>query len=62
MEGIHLTEEQEAMRLRSLRILARIIVRAHLSSLANGEGGLSSRACGNDADDSARAKEDKNGA
>ncbi len=62
MEGQHLTEEQEAMRLRGLRILARIIVRAHLSSLANGEGGLNDGVSGNDADDSARAKEDKNAA
>ena len=33
----HLTEEQDALRLRGLRILARIIVRAHLTSQLNGD-------------------------
>ena len=32
----HLTEEQNALRLKGLRILARIIVRAHLNSQLNG--------------------------
>ena len=32
----HLTEEQNAQRLKGLRILARIIVRAHLTSQLNG--------------------------
>lgn len=62
MEGNHLTEEQDAMRLRGLRILARIIVRAHLSSLVNGDGGLGGRAEGHDVDENLRGGKSKNGA
>ena len=53
----HLTKEQEAMRLKGLRILARIIVRAHLSSLANGNAGLNGRIAVHDVDESARVRE-----
>ena len=53
----HLTKEQEAIRLKGLRILARIIVRAHLSSLANGEAGLNGRLCEDHVDESARTME-----
>ena len=58
----HLTKEQEAIRLRGLRILARIIVRAHLSSLANGHAGLTGGVYGDDVDDNARVREGKNAA
>ena len=34
-----LTREQEAMRLQGLRLLARMIVRAHLKSLIAGDAG-----------------------
>ena len=34
-----LTKEQEAMRLQGLRLLARMIVRAHLKSLIAGDAG-----------------------
>lgn len=34
-----LTKEQEAIRLKGLRILARIIVRAHLASLSGRDAG-----------------------
>ena len=34
-----LTKEQEAIRLKGLRILARIIVRAHLASLIESDAG-----------------------
>ena len=42
-----LTEEQDAMRLGGLRILARMIVRAHLASLADEEevGGTNDASC-----------------
>ena len=36
-----LTKEQEAMRLQGLRLLARMIVRAHLKSLIAGDAGRS---------------------
>ncbi len=36
--GRRLTKEQEELRLRGLRLLARIIVRRHLASLAHEEG------------------------
>lgn len=62
MEGNHLTEEQDAMRLRGLRILARIIVRAHLSSLANGNGGLNGRVGDHDLDADPNAGKGKNAA
>ena len=35
-----LTKEQDAMRLRGLRILARMIVRAHMSSLIDDAAGM----------------------
>ncbi len=62
MEGNHLTKEQNAMRLRGLRILARLIVRAHLSSLANGDGGLNGRVGDHDSDADPKARKGKNGA
>ena len=37
-EGLVLTEEQDELRLRGLRILARMIVRAYLRDLVSAEG------------------------
>ena len=50
---LRLTEEQEETRLRGLRILARMIVRAHLASLGE-------EACGEETD-ARRGVESRNG-
>ena len=50
---VRLTEEQEETRLRGLRILARMIVRAHLASLGE-------EACGEETD-ARRGVESRNG-
>ena len=56
----HLTEEQDALRLRGLRILARIIVRAHLSSQLNGDPGEKNPAEDPDGDSTIHGREREN--
>ena len=57
-----LTSEQEAIRLRGLRVLARIIVRAHLSSLMVKDAGKNGRVGTSTADISTHEKEDEGAA
>ena len=52
-----LTREQEAIRLRGLRVLARIIVRAHLSSLMVRDAVKNGRAAASTTDVSTHEKE-----
>ncbi len=58
----HLTEEQDALRLKGLRILARIIVRAHLSSQLNGDAGEKNPSDDHDGDSVVHGRERENAA